>query len=105
MTRYEYDEEASARERMDVVYEFDDEPVPVSRWLEAMRRLNGINDPLARQILKLHQDCGSGAGVCDSCEEDPVPIAYRRDWGCETTQLIAEHFGVAYPEFPRRCEN
>jgi hypothetical protein len=33
MTRYEYDEDASARLHMDVVYEVEDEePVPVSRW-------------------------------------------------------------------------
>lgn len=99
MTRYEYDEEASQLHRMDVVYEIDDRPTPVARWVDAMRRLNSINDPLARRILALHRDCGSGRGACDSGFEDE-PIARRVDWGCETTSLIAHHFGVEYPAAP-----
>lgn len=95
MTRLEYDEEASKGLHMDVAYEVDDRPVPVSRWLSAMRRLNAINDPLARQLIYLHRDCGSGAGQCDS-DQDRVPISARHDWGCETTALIAAHFGVKY---------
>ena len=47
MTRYEHDEEASQRLQMDVVYEIDDRPTPVARWVDAMRRLNSIDDPLA----------------------------------------------------------
>src|SRR5687768_6127732 len=40
VSRYEYDEEASAALHMDVVHEVpDDRPVPVTRWVEAMRRL------------------------------------------------------------------
>ena len=97
MTRYEYDEEASELHHMDVVYEVDDTPAPVARWVDAMRRLNTINDALARRIVALHRDCGSGSGVCDSIDDDGVPIAERRDWGCETTALVAEHFGVQYP--------
>lgn len=97
MVRYEYDEEASEKYHMDVVYEVDDRPTPVSRWVDAMRRLNTINDALARQILVLHRDCGSGSGVCDSVDEAAVPISERRDWGCETTALIASHFHVHYP--------
>lgn len=62
-----------------------------------MRRLNTISDPLARRILLLHRDCGSGSGVCDPLDEEGTPIADRRDWGCETTALIADHFGVEYP--------
>ena len=96
MTRYEYDEEASAALHMDVVHEVDDSPAPVSRWVDAMRRLNAIDDPLARKLLALHRDCGSGSGVCDG-EDDPEPMDRRADWGCETTQLIADHFGVEYP--------
>jgi hypothetical protein len=95
MARYEHDEEASQRLHMDVVYE-DDRPTPVARWVDAMRRLNSIDDPLARRILALHRDCGSGSGVCDSGFEDE-PIARRVDWGCETTSVIADHFGVEYP--------
>lgn len=98
MTRYEYDEEASAAELHDVVHEIDDSPAPVSRWLDAMRRLNSINDPLARKLLALHGDCGSGTGVCDSVVDDPDPMKGRRDWGCETTELIASHFGIEYPQ-------
>jgi hypothetical protein len=97
MTSYEYDEEASERHHMDVVSEVDGTAAPVVRWVDAMRRLNTINDPLARRILALHRDCGSGSGVCDSLDEEGVPIADRRDWGCETTAVIADHFGVEYP--------
>jgi hypothetical protein len=96
MTRREYDEEASERLQMDVVYEFDDRPAPVSRWVDAMRRLNAIDDPLARKLLALHRDCGSGTGQCDS-GEDNVPMVERADWGCETTSVIATHFRVVYP--------
>lgn len=86
---------------MDVVHEVrDDAPVPVTRWIEAMRRLNSINDPLARQLLKLHQNCGSGDGECDDSEDDCVAIAQRADWGCENTEIIATHFGVEYPARP-----
>jgi len=97
MTRYEYDEEASAAWRMDVVHEVDDSTAPVSRWVDAMRRLNTINDPLARKLLTLHRDCGSGTGVCDSLDDEPDPMNRRTSWGCETTQIIADHFDVDYP--------
>jgi hypothetical protein len=65
MTRSEYDEEASQRLHIDVVHEIDDRPTPVARWVDAMRRLNSIDDPLSRRILALHRDCGSGSGACD----------------------------------------
>lgn len=80
MNRYEYDEEASAAWRMDVVHEVDDSPTPVSRWVDAMRRLNTINDPLARKLLALHRDCGAGTGVCDSLDDDPDPMDRRSSW-------------------------
>lgn len=96
MTRYEYDEEASERLHMDVVYEVDDRPIPVARWVDAMRRLNSIDDPLARKILALHRDCGSGSGTCDD-GVDGDPMAQRIDWGCETTSVIARHFEIEYP--------
>ena len=98
MTRYEYDEKASEAWHMDVVHEVDDSPTPVSRWVDAMRRLNTINDPLARKLLALHRDCGAGTGVCDSLDDDPDPMDRRSTWGCETTGLIADHFGVEYPQ-------
>ena len=97
MSRHEYDEEASAACHMDVLHEVDDSPAPVSRWVDAMRRLNTINDPLARKLLALHRDCGSGTGVCDSLDDEPNPMNRRSNWGCETTELIADHFGVEYP--------
>lgn len=96
MARYIYDEEASAALHMDVVHEVE-EPVPVTRWVEALRRLNGIRDPLARQILALHRDCGSGSGVCDGCDSGSTPISGRTHWGCETIEVVAQHFGVEYP--------
>ena len=96
VTRLEYDGEASAHHLVDVVYEVDDRPAPVARWIDGMRLLNTINDSLARRILARHRDCGSGSGSCDS-DEDGVPIAERADWGCETTAVIAHHYGLSYP--------
>jgi hypothetical protein len=99
MARFEYDEEASAVWHMDVVHEGpEDKPVPVARWVESMRRLNAIQDPLARRLVALHRDCGSGSGVCDGLDGESVPISERSGWGCETTEIIAEHFDVLYPE-------
>lgn len=96
MTRYVYDEEASERLHMDVVHEVDDRPGSLSEWLAASRRLNAIKDPLARRVVELHRDCGSGEGECDSGLDDPAPMAERTDWGCETTSLIAAHYGIEY---------
>jgi len=62
-----------------------------------MRRLNSIDDPLARRLVKLHRNCGSGHGACDSGSPGE-PMAQRTSWGCETTALIADHFDVTYPE-------
>ena len=99
MAPYEYDEEASAAEHMDVVHEVpENKPVPVARWVESMRRLNAIKDPLARRLLALHQECGSGSGVCDSSGDEPVAISERSGWGCQTTETIADHFNIEYPE-------
>jgi hypothetical protein len=96
--RLEYDEAASEALHMDVVYEVpEDKPVTVARWLESMRRLNSIEDPLARRLLKLHRACGSGTGECDSADEEAVTIADCADWACETTRLITGHFGIEYP--------
>ena len=81
---------------MDVVCEVDDRPTPVARWVDAMRRLNSIDDPLARRVLALHRDCGSGSGACDG-GFDGEPMAQRRDWGCETTAVIAHYFEIEYP--------
>lgn len=97
VTRYEYDEEASAALHMDVVHEVDDAPATAAQWVEAMQRLNGILDPLARTLLALHRDCGSGDGPCDDAFADPEPLERAAGWGCETTATIADHFGVEYP--------
>ncbi len=93
MTRYEYDEEASQRHHMDVVYEIDDSRIPVVRWVDRMRRLNAINDPLARKLIALHRACGSGSGVCDGVGLGEAPG--RAGWGCETTELIASHYSIS----------
>lgn len=104
MARFEYDEEASAAWHMDVVHEVsEDKPVPIARWVASMRRLNAIRDPLARRLVALHRDCGSGSGVCDGVEGEAVPIFNRSGWGCETIETIAQHFEVQYPE--PRTEN
>lgn len=91
MSRFEYDEEASVRLHMDVVHEIDEGSGSSFNWVEAMRRLNAISDPLARKILALHRDCGSGTGECDALDDEP---GERQGWGCETTALIATHFAV-----------
>lgn len=96
MTRYEYDEEASRRLHMDVVHEIDDRPTPAARWVDAMRRLNSIDDPLARSVLALHRDCGAGTGTCDGDDEGEL-MKRRVDWGCETTAVVAHHLGIEYP--------
>ncbi|WP_426562513.1 hypothetical protein ACPPVT_17590 [Angustibacter sp. McL0619] len=93
MSRFEYDEEAGQRLHMDVVHEMDDLADSGSNWVDAMRRLNAIDDPLARRLLALHRDCGSGSGECDCGDDEP---GERQGWGCETTALIASHFGVDY---------
>ncbi len=84
---------------MDVVHEVDERaPMSASLWIEAMRRLNVIEDPLIRRILAVHLDCGSGTGTCDGMEAEGVPLSERNDWGCETTELIAQHYGVDFPQ-------
>ena len=99
MARFEYDEEASAAWHMDVAHEIpEDKPVPVARWVESMRRLNAIQDPLARRLVALHRDCGSGSGVCDDLDGESVSISERSGWGCETIEIVAGHFDVLYPE-------
>lgn len=95
MTRYVYDEEASRRLHMDVAYEIDDRPVSPTQRVEAMRRLNSIDDPLARQIVELHRDCGSGSGPCDDIDDDPDDRGAH--WGCETTSIVATYFGIEFP--------
>lgn len=95
MTRYEYDEEASDLWHMDVVHEVEESRTSVARWASAMRRLNAIDDPLARKVLALHRECGSGSGPCDT-GDDLVRVADRAGWGCETTDVIASHYGVTY---------
>ncbi|MFN8195353.1 MAG: hypothetical protein U0R80_13850 [Nocardioidaceae bacterium] len=67
---------------------------PDPHWVEAMRRLNRIQDPFARQVLALHHECGTGRGVCDA---GLPPVEPHVTWGCETTALIAHQFGVAFP--------
>ena len=50
-------------------------------------------------------DRGAQAGVGEGLGppgDDFVAIAQRADWGCETTDIIATHFGVEYPERPPR---
>jgi hypothetical protein len=82
VAKFEYDEEASAAWRLDVVHDVrQDKPVPVTRWIEAMRRLNAIRDPLARQILVLDSECGSGTGACDNADDVVPEIADRLRWG------------------------
>jgi hypothetical protein len=93
VAKFEYDEEARAAWRLDVVHDVrQDKPVPVPRWIEAMRRLNAIRDPLARQILVLDRECGSGTGACDNADDVVPEIADRLRWGCETTEVIAASF-------------
>lgn len=95
MTKYEYDDAASRNLQIDVVHEVPEAtPRSASNWVEAARRLNTIEDRLARDLLELHQDCGTGNGECDSGEEFYEQL---HSWGCETTARIAHHFNVEYP--------
>ena len=96
MTLYEYDEGASERLHMDVVHEIDDSPMTPARWIESQRRLNAITDPLARKIIELHRECGSGNGECDSGDEFD-PGDRQPYWGCDTVALVASHFNVEFP--------
>lgn len=97
MTNYVYDEEASQRWHMDVVHEVADvRPADPQQWVEAMRRLNSIDDSLARKLIALHRDCGSGSGICDAIDDEPMSDR-PADWGCETTTIVADHFGIEYP--------
>ena len=102
VAKFEYDEEASAAWRLDVVHDVrQDKPVPVTRWIEAMRRLNAIRDPLARQILVLDRECGSGTGTCDNADDVVPEIADRLRWGCKTTEVIAGSFRCRVPRATR----
>ncbi len=74
MTKFVYDEDASERLHMDVVHEMDDTPTPAARWVDAMRQLSTINDPLARRLLALHRDCGSGTGVSPDDASSAVEV-------------------------------
>lgn len=97
VTRFEYDEDASNRLHVDVVFEVEDPgPMTTARWMKAHQRLNAIADRLARDILALHRDCGTGTGPCDS-DYDDGPDAWIADWGCETTRIIADHFDIEFP--------
>lgn len=91
-----YDEEASQEEHRDIVYEIPrrNEMSDTQAWVESMRRLNGINDPLARKILALHRDCGPQTGECGR-DDDVGDVGFG--WPCETVRLIAEHFGIEHP--------
>jgi len=98
MARCEYDVEGTAAEDMNVAHEVPGDPVPVVRWVESLRRLNAVQDPLVRRLLALHRDCGSGSGVCDGLDSELILMSARAEWGCETTPTIAHHFDVQYPE-------
>ena len=58
MTRYEYDEEASAAWHMDVVHEVDDRPAPVSRWVDAMAAQRTVNPARRASIAMRRQRAG-----------------------------------------------
>lgn len=96
MTRYEYDEAASAELHMDVVHDVQEATAPsASTWVEARRRLNTIDDRLARDLIRLHGDCGTGQGECDQVE---TPNERFGTWGCATTATIAHHFNIQFPD-------
>lgn len=97
--RLEYVEAASREWHMDVVHELPaalTAEEATAAWVEAQRRLNAITDPLARKLIALHRDCGSGSGECDG-DDAPGSAVRGRDWSCETTRIIADHFDVEHP--------
>lgn len=89
MPEYVYDDEASQALHYDVVHEVGSGPNSPAQWVESRRRLNSISDRLSRDLIALHQDCGSGSGVCEDYSDS--------GWGCETVTLIARHHKVEFP--------
>lgn len=90
-----YDDEASAEMHMDVVYEVDplDRRTQMNIWVQAMRRLNSIDDPLVRKLITLHSGglhCGGPARSADETS----------GWPCDTLRLIADHHGIEHPGRP-----
>ena len=73
-------------------------PVPVARWLESMRRLKVIGDPLARRLLTLHRDCGTRSGVCDGVDDDFVAIGNRP--GCNVKNRNCENLARGWLQKP-----
>lgn len=97
-SRWVYDETASEAEHMDVVHEYvlHSRSQHVAAWVQAMRRLDSIEDPLARKVLALHRDCDGGIGNCDACESEGG-FRVRVTWPCDTIEAIARHFGIEQP--------
>ncbi|GGB23283.1 hypothetical protein GCM10011492_11420 [Flexivirga endophytica] len=62
-------------------------------------RIASANGTVRRSVLALHRDCGSGSGVCDGGIEGEAMVQ-EADWGCETTAVVASHFGIEYPVTP-----
>lgn len=63
----------------------------------AIRRLDAIDDPLARKVLDLHGRKTlyprDAVWMCEGC--DPGEHAQGPpDWPCQTVALIGEHFGI-----------
>jgi hypothetical protein len=83
MSRHQYDEEASAAWHMDVVHEVDDSPHQfLSGWMQC--------------VASTRSTIRSSASSW-RCTATADPVDRRSTWGCETTELIADHFGVEYP--------
>lgn len=80
---------------MDIVHEVDESRMTSARWVESQRRLNAITDSLARKVIALHRECGGGDGECD--DPDVALEEQAPGWGCETTALIAAHYGIEFP--------
>lgn len=92
---YRYDEGTSAECHMDVVHEVEphERAQHLASWVESMRRLNAIKDPLARRLVALHRDCSDGEGSCEACEAGSEQ-ASGVSRACETMVAVAEHYGI-----------
>lgn len=80
---------------MDAIHEIHDEAVRVAPWLDAMRRLTSINNAFARSFSPCIETVEPGKVPATPKWRD-VPIRLSTGWWCETTALVADHFGVKY---------
>ena len=64
----------------------------------ALPALDSITEPLARDVLDLHQrDVLSGRWYCGGCDAEGYEVDVP-SWPCRTTRLVAAHYGIELPK-------